>query len=152
MTGPEIEKLLGTLDGRGSDAEFSAVSALLKAVGDEFPALLLKKYRSSRKWGDRASCVYHAIHYAKNNESAYRLGVEALSDRSKHVRYRACMLLAFAQRPEAIPFLESLRSDGQSGADASAAIDAVASKNHNYFVDRDHSGKLVWNIQSTNSP
>jgi hypothetical protein len=141
----EIEQHLSKLDGRGSDSEFAAVEALAK-LGDRFPELLLDKYRSARKWGDRASCVYHATKYAKSNEAAYKVGIEALRDRSKVVRYRACLLLAVAQRAEAIGFLEPLLFDSNTGSDAKAAIDAIKHQNQNYFVDRDHSGKVRLNI------
>ena len=143
----EIEQHLSKLDGRGSDSEFAAVEALAK-LGETFPELLLDKYRSARKWGDRASCVYHATKYAKFNEAAYKIGVKALRDRSKVVRYRACLLLAVAQRTEAIRFLEPLLFDSNIGSDAKAAIDAIKHRNQDYFVDRDHSGKVRLNIDS----
>lgn len=142
MEPSEIETQLRKLDGRGSDEEYMAVK-ILSALGDEFPALLLKKYRDSSKWGERVSCVYHAIKYAKSNDAAYQLGVEAIKDKSKKVRYRACMLLAVAQRQEAISSLESLSKDSDSKEDARAAIDSIKHKNHNFFADRKHSGKVT---------
>jgi len=84
----EIEDNLNKLDGRGSDDEYEAVKAL-SSLGSKFPELLLKKYRRSSKWGERISCVYHAIKYAKANDAAFQLGIEALKDKSKKVRYRA---------------------------------------------------------------
>jgi hypothetical protein len=146
----DIEQHLRKLDGRGSDSEFHAVK-LLANLGDVFPKLLLEKYRSATKLGDRASCVYHATKYANSNEAAFTLGTEALRDRSKVVRYRACLLLAVAQRPEAICSLERLLSDPISGSDAKAAIDAIRNRNQHYFVDRDHSGKMFLKIGPVDS-
>jgi hypothetical protein len=146
----EIEQHLRKLDGRGSDGEFHAVE-LLANLGDAFPKLLLEKYRTAKKFGDRASCVYHATKYAKSNEAAYTLGIEALRDRSKVVRYRACRLLAVAQREEAIGSLERLLFDPISGSDAKAAIDAIRRRNLHYFVDRDHSGKIFLKIGTVDS-
>ena len=34
--------------------------------------------------------------------------------------------------------------DGRTVEDALAAIDAIESRNHHYFVDRDHSGRVHW--------
>ena len=141
----EIEKLLAQLDGRGSDAEYDAIKKL-KQLGDELPSLLLIKYRNSSKWGERNSCVYHAAKFAKSSNSAFQLGIEALQDKSKNVRYQACLLLAVSQKTEAISSLENLLSDKDSSEDAAAAISAIKEQNHNYFVDRDHSGMVTLNV------
>ncbi|GAB2935201.1 hypothetical protein [Rheinheimera gaetbuli] len=141
----EIEAKLKLLNGRGSDDEYEAVKVLSK-LGDMFPDLLLQKYRVSKKWGERASCVYHAIKFAKTNDSSFQLGIEATQDKSKHVRYRACMLLAIAQKSEAIIVLESLLNNTDSASDAVAAIDAIQHQNHHYFADRDHSGMVTLNV------
>jgi hypothetical protein len=107
---------------------------------------LLEKYKRSSKLGQRASCVYHATKYAKVNVAAYQLGLEALRDKSKVVRYRACLLLAVAQRPEAIPSLKALVISNLSREDALAAIDAIEHRNQHYFADREHSGKVTLNV------
>ena len=143
----EVDKLLQVLDGRGSDSEFTAIQAL--ASREALPELLLLVYRSAKAWGVRASCVYHAIHYAANNESAFTLGLEGATDRSRVVRYRACMLLAVAQRSEAIPTLVKAAELPGTSEDATAAIDAIRSGNHNFFVDRDHSGKVKLSFGGT---
>ena len=145
MNESEINKLLGKLDGRGTDAEYDAIKSLSR-IGEALPGILLQKYRASSKYGERASCVHHAIKYAKNNNEAFQLGLEALKDKSKKVRYRACMLLAISHNTAAIPDLEALLSDKDSKEDAKAAIDAIKNKNHNYFLDRDHSGKVTLNV------
>ncbi|MCP4274048.1 MAG: hypothetical protein GY781_19170, partial [Gammaproteobacteria bacterium] len=137
----EITAKLNMLDGRGSSDEYDAVKNL-SSLGDRFPELLFQKYQNSKKWGERASCVYHAIKYSRSNNSAFELGLRATKDKSKHVRYRACMLLAVAQNPSAICSLESLLADTDSSEDAKAAIDAIKHKNHHYFADRDHSGRI----------
>ena len=145
MNESEINELLSKLDGRGTDAEYDAIKSLSR-LGEALPGMLLKKYHASNNYGERASCVYHAIKYAKNNKEAFQLGLEAIKDKSKKVRYRACMLLAISQNNAAIPNLKKLLSDTDSNEDAKAAIDAIQNKNHNYFVDRDHSGKVTLNV------
>jgi hypothetical protein len=146
----DIEEKLKCLDGRGSDAEYDAVEAL-KHLGLEFPKLLLAKYRKSKKWGERLSCVYHASKYAHASQDAYELAIEALRDKSKKVRYQACLLLALAQKPTALKPLEALLNNQDSSEDAKAAIDAITLKNHNFFADRDHSGMVSLNVQQYHS-
>ena len=145
MNKSEIAKYLNKLDGSGSDEEYQAIKSL-SSLGDKLPSLLLKKYHSSSKWGERASCVYHAIKYAHKNQDAFQLGIESIKDKSKKVRYRACMLLAVSQNIKAIPYLKPLLNVSGSQEDAKAAIDAIENKNHNYFVDRDHSGMVTLNV------
>lgn len=141
--------LLDQLNGSGSDNEFRAIEEL-RTLGEELPKFLLVKYRDSKKWQTRSSCVYHAIRYSRDVYDAFELGVEALADRSKVVRYRACMLLAYSLRDEALPHLRKLADNSKdiaSAQDALAAIDAISHKNHNYFVDRDHSGKMTLTVR-----
>jgi hypothetical protein len=77
------------------------------------------------------------------------LGREAIRDKSKIVRYRGCMLLAYSQRKDVLSDLKgALQALGKGPGtdDPSAAIDAIESGNHHYFVDRTHSGKLKLSI------
>ncbi len=145
MNKTEIASKLSCLDGRGSDREYDAVKSL-SSLGERFSELLLEKYRCSRKWGERSSCVYHAIKLAISDEAAYQLGMEALRDKSKHVRYRACMLLAVAQNKKALGELRGLLRNSASSEDAKAAIDAIENHNHHYFIDRNHSGMVTLNV------
>jgi hypothetical protein len=141
------EALLDHLDGSGSDAEWIAVERLRER--DDLPHLLLERFRSSRAWKTRSSCVYHAVRYAPRSDDAIALGKEAIADRSKVVRYRGCMLLAYSQKREALlPLKEVLEKtqDAEGRADLLAAIDAIESGNHNFFVDREHSGKVTLTI------
>ena len=145
MHSTEIDALLAQLDGSGSDSEWHAVK-LLQAHAN-LPELLLNWYGQSRKFGARASCVYHSLRYAKDNQSAFNLGVIATGDKSKVVRYRAAMLLAIAQNPAAIPSLETLGENEQSRSDAQAAINAIRLRNPNLFVDRDGTGRVTLNVK-----
>jgi len=149
MDSENLTKLLECLDGSGSDAEWSAAKEL-RTLGLELPTLLLKRFRWVRSWKARSSCVYHAMRYAKTSDDAFLLGVEAIKDKSKAVRYRGAMLLAYSQRADALPSLRAaLHSlNGRPGADdLMAAIDAIESGNHHFFVDRTHSGKMKLTIE-----
>ena len=145
MLAGEIEILLSKLNGSGSDEEFAAVESL-QATG-MLPALLLSKYHRSRAWQQRASCVYHAVKYSRESQDAFELGVNALKDKSKVVRYRATMLLAVSQRRDATPHLRKLEALGNvSAPDAKAAIQAIEASDPNLFVDRDGSGMVTLHV------
>lgn len=141
-------ELLNDLDGSGSDKEFYAVNELRK-LGNELPKFLLDKYRTSRKWQVRSSCVYHSIRYAKTSETAVQLGLEALADKSHAVRYRACMLLAYSLDKAILPNLKQAESNTlheETLIDIRAAIDAIENQNSDYFVDREHSGNITLKV------
>jgi hypothetical protein len=136
------------IDGHGSEREFSAIRQLRKCYGTEFPRVMVELYNQSARAEPRASALYHSFGAAKENSYTKELGLRAVLDRSKIVRYRACQLLAYSQDqsllPEMYRLLESIPS--QSKADFSAAIDAIELQNHNYFLDREHTGRITMRI------
>jgi hypothetical protein len=148
MDKSKLEFLLEKLNGSGSDEEYQAVNELRK-LGNEFPVYLLRKYRDSKKWKERSSCVHNSTRYAKESPQALELGLEALSDKSKHVRYLACLLLAWSLKKEVLPHLRARlveETDDETLKDLKAAIDAIENQNSNYFVDRDHSGMVTLRV------
>ena len=78
------------------------------------------------------------------------MGIIAVQDRAYAVRYYGCALLAYSLRADALANLSPLlkHADRRTAEDARAAIDAIKSKNHNFFKDRDHSGKILWSYAS----
>lgn len=149
----EIESLLDHLDGSGSDEEWNAVKVLHTSLGNQFPSYLLQRFRGAKKWGSRSSLIYHATKYAKVSEKAVELGLLAIKDKSKVVRYRGCLLLACAQSKEILSELRQALNvtSNDTKLDILAAIDAIEHQNQNYFVDRDHSGQITLNIQDVAS-
>jgi len=129
MDNEGVHEHLAYLDGRSSEDMHEAI-ATLEALGVDIPGLMMKKYRISRRWADRASCVYHCIKYARTHEDAYQVGITALQDKSRAVRHKACLLLSAAQKKEAIEHLEQLLSDKTSRNDAVAAIDVLSKLKH----------------------
>ena len=124
MNNEGVHEYLAYLDGRSSAGMQEGIEKL-EALGVDIPSLMMKRYKFSRRWADRTSCVYQCIKYAKTNEDAYQVGIIALKDKSKTVRHQACMLLSAAQNNDAIEHLEELLSDEASRNDAMAAIDVL---------------------------
>jgi hypothetical protein len=105
--------------------------------------LVLEQYRQTRHWQGRASQVYQATGFAPYHEAAVELGIEALTDRSLNVRYRACGLLAYGGHAEAVPYLTRLAREGdeRTARYARAALEAVASRDMSRFLAQDEPGR-----------
>jgi len=90
--------------------------------------------------------VFYSVRYARIEEGAFRLGIRALNDRATLVRYRACGLLAYSLRRDALPSLRKAleHPDPKTTEDAAAAIRAIEARNHHLFRDRDGSGHVRW--------
>jgi hypothetical protein len=147
VTPTEIRALVRRLDTTSARDEEEAW-AELRGLGVTVVPCLVEAYRTFKKAKGRVSLVFHATRHARTSEEAFRLGVEALSDKATLVRYRACGLVAYSQRPEALSHLKVLLAhpDARTVEDAKAAIDAISSRNHHYFVDRGHSGRSFWQV------
>jgi hypothetical protein len=122
----------------------------LKPLGPSVLPFFLEYYAKMKKWQERVSLVFHSIKYARDYDEAFQLGINATKDKATVVRYRACMVLAYSLKKEALPHLRALLShaDKKTVENAKAAIDAIEHRNHNYFIDRQHSGKMFWTVDS----
>lgn len=136
-----------TLDGSGSDAEFGVARDLHRQWGPRLPELFALCLPAAKRYGTRASFLYHALQYSRVNAAAVQLAVRCLNDKSRHVRFRAAALLAASQDRGALGALREAAASvpEDSRADMRAAIDAIESRNINFFQDRDHSGMVTWN-------
>ena len=141
--------LIDRLDGSGTNEEWTAATELRVKFGGALPIHLLQHYKTTNKWAARSSLLYHSTRYAKESDAAIQLALLAVKDKSKAVRYRACLLLAYSQRKDLLPLLLQMVDDvpSETKGDLMAAVDAIQSENHHYFVDRDHSGLTKLNIK-----
>lgn len=150
MDDAQIQSLVLALDTTNTLDEDSAWSKL-KPLGVDVVPHLATFYPKAKRWQGRASLVFHSIRYARESEAAFKLGLEALSDKSTVVRYRACGLCAYSLRKDALPALQALlkHKDAKTVEDARAAIDAIKHQNHHYFYDRTHSGSSYWVVNDS---
>jgi hypothetical protein len=146
---PEIRHLVGEIAASNPAAEQAWET--LRALGPAVAPYLLEAFATARRWQGRTALVFHAIRFARVSEQAYALGVRALADKSYMVRYRACMVLAYSLRADAIPALQPLlhHADARTREDAARALDAIHHQNHHYFVDHAHSGRSFWVVNET---
>ena len=145
MSEPTIDAAVRRLDTtRSADGE--AAWAALRPLGADVVKLLLDAFPTFRTWQGRTAIAFHATRFARISDHAFHIGVLGCRDRSYMVRYRSCGLLAYSLRADALPHLQPLLSHGDARTveDARAAIDAIRSRNHHYFMDRGHSGRSFW--------
>jgi hypothetical protein len=143
----EIRARVARLDTRnGADAD--RAWSELRPLGNAVVPFLLEEYRRAKRVEMRVVLVFHAIRFARTSDDAVSLGLAALKDRATLVRYRACGLLAYSLRRDALPEIRSLltHSDARTVDDAKAAIDAIENQDHHLFVDRTHSGRVKWEV------
>jgi hypothetical protein len=130
--------------------EIDAAWVVADSMGDDLLTLFAEAFPRIRKSEGRASIMRYVGRFSRESEIAFRMGTAAVQDRAYAVRHYGCALLAYSLREDAIPILLSLskHADRRTVEDARAAIDAIKSKNHNFFKDRAHCGKILWSYAS----
>lgn len=143
MSPDEIRSKVASLDVTDWKAN-EAIWPQLAPLGIAVVPYLREAYPTIKKWQGRKVLVHHAVKFARESEDAFQLGLAALGDRSIAVVYSACMLLAYALRDDAMEPLNMVlaHKDQRAVSDARAAMDAIRHRNHHYFKDRRHSGKV----------
>ena len=120
----------------------------MKSLDVSVVPYLLEAYPTFRHWQGRVCLVHHAARFSRRSEDAFQLGMAAASDRSKRVRYSACLLLAYSLNPQALDVLRPLLSysDRETVENARAAINSIERQNHHLFKDRSGRGvRLILN-------
>lgn len=144
MSPDEIRRHISKLDAPDWDAN-EAVWPIMKPLGVQVVPFLLESYSDFRHWQGRVCLVHHAARFSRISEESFRLGLAATSDRSKRVRFSACLLLAYSLRRSALEYLRPLLdfSDTETVENARAAITAIEMQNHHLFKDRFGRGTLL---------
>lgn len=137
-----------------ASAESEAAWQELKILEADVVPILAAVFAETRAWQGRVALVFHCIRFARSSGAAFELGLRGLQDKSYMVRYRACGLLAYSLRQDALPHLEPLLThrDERTIEDATAAIAAITSQNHHRFVDRSNSGRSFWEVNPGDRP
>ena len=130
------------------DAARDALWIRLREHGNRVMPFFAELFPRARWFQVRRDIAFHAIRFARLSEAAFAIGRMAVGDKSGVVRYRGCCVLAYSLRPDALPVLEEHigHADPQTVEHVRAAIDAIESRNHHYFVDRGHSGRSFWSV------
>jgi hypothetical protein len=118
-------------------------------------ALLREAFPITRRMEARISMVYEATFFARVSEDAFQLGLLGLRDRSKHVRDRACGVLAYSLRADALPALRPLlRADDEvTRRAAEGAVDAIKHQSHHLYWDQDRPrGQTFWVVNRGDDP
>lgn len=153
MTPEEIRRQIAMLDTPDWNVN-ELVWPKMKPLDVLVVPYLLEAYPNFRRWQGRVCLVHHAARFSRRSEDSFQLGMAAASDRSKRVRYSACLLLAYSLRREALNVLRPLLeySDSETVENARAAINAIEKQNHHLFMDRSgRGGRLVLNPEDRNA-
>lgn len=146
-TAQEIAELLDTQP--ASVAEANAVLLEREYPLDDLAPRYVEAFLLLRRYPGRMCILFRLIGYARQNPKVIDLALNALKDRSRIVRHHACAALAYAKSERVLPALRLLleHSDPETRQHAAAAIAAITSRNHHYFAERDHTGKVFWEPQ-----
>jgi len=150
MNSEAESQLLRRVDGSGKAGERDAVAELKRRYGSELPRLLLEHYKTAKSYKIRAACVYYCLDFSRVSNAAIELAKIAIADKSRVVRYRACMLLACSLRSDILPTLRQMipSTERETRDDLIAAIDAIEHQNKDFFLDREHSGMIALRVLS----
>ena len=131
-------------------SEIDAAWTVAESMGADLLVLLAQAFPQVRKAEGRASILRYVGRFSRESDVAFRMGIAAVQDRSYAVRHYGCAILAYSLRADALPTLSPLlkHTDYRTAQDARAAVDAIKNKNHHFFQDRDHSGKVRWEYGS----
>ena len=154
MEEAEIRRLAGTIATTRDEAEADEAWGQVRPLGAEVVPYLAAAYPEAGRYQGRVRLVFHSIKFARSSDAAFDLGVAATDDRATLVRYRACGLLAYSLRRDAIPVLEKAlqHPDPATVDDARFAIRAIKARNHHLFVDRTGSGRTHWVVNPGDDP
>lgn len=147
MTPEDIRRQIASLDTSDWNVD-EDVWPVMKPLDVLVVPYLLEAYPSFRHWQGRVCLVHHAARFSRRSEEALQLGLMAATDRSKRVRYSACLLLAYSLNSKALEILRPLLqySDSDTVENARAAINAIEKQNHHLFKDRSGIGvRLILN-------
>jgi hypothetical protein len=141
----EIMSAVEKLDTR-SESAIEDQWLVIREHGIELMPYFKRAYPQMRNAPGRRALIFYATPYARKSEDALQLGLSAMQDRSGHVRDRACGLLAYSLRNDALNFLEAAMNDERAEvrAAAQAARNAIRAQNHHLFADRTNSGSVFW--------
>lgn len=141
-----IEALYGLVDRPGTDQTLDALVELIDILGSDFPKFVFENYANMRHAHKRVSFIDQCSKFARKSCDALKLATIALNDRSKEVRLSALATLAYSLSRTVLRDLNAALETAKEveKADIRAAIDAIECQNHNFFMDRDHSGLVTW--------
>jgi HEAT repeat protein len=147
MEAVRIRSLVASFDTRDNAAR-DAAWRQLRDLGERLLPFFEEFFGRAKRLEARRDIAFHCIRFARTNDAAFRIGLAAVNDRSTIVRYRGCCVLAYSLRRDALLALQTLlsHSDAKTVGDARAAIDAIQHKNHHYFIDREHTDQMFWDV------
>jgi len=152
---PPFDEVLAIHNGMKGSELGQAQLKLFERYGlENLVPTLAVAYPKVRHSEGRVAILFWLPRFARQRSDVVALACLALRDRAYLARNNACGILAYSLREDVIGELEVLLTHphSETRADAAAAIDAIRSKNHHYFVDRKHTGSTFWGVNPGDVP
>jgi len=133
---------------RGSDVAAFELQLWGAHPRREVVPALVAAFKFTKLAYGRAAILSSLLPFARLSPQVTALACTALQDRSYLVREHGCSVLAYSQLQSVLPALRIAihHPDPRTQADASAAISAIESCNHNRYVDRQATGSTLWQV------
>jgi hypothetical protein len=155
MKRPSVDEVFTICDGMKGAAIGRAELYLFKHYDlNNLIPVLAEAYTKFRRAEVRSVLLFWLLRYARRYDAVVQLARSSLYDRAYLVREYACSILAYSLRDDVVADLETLLShrDPRTRENAVAAVDAIRSKNHHFYVDRNHTGYSYWVVNPDEAP
>ena len=151
---PTLDELLKVLDLKEDSDVCSNMIELRNKYGlDNLVDLYAQAFYVIKNFPARREIAYWVGRYVKHNENVFNMALLGLNDKSYIVRYHCCGIIAFSQRTDSLDHLNKVKDhkNVKTREDIVAAIDSIQNRNHNYFVDREHTGTFKFDLGKINA-
>lgn len=147
----EAKAVLAKMTSLTLEKKLESNQKIMNLLNEKYPEFVLEMFNDIRHAPVRDLFICSMLHFVRHSEVAVNVAVIGLKDKSMTVRYNAAAALAYSLDPSVIPILEAATKKepkNENRMTYEAAIDAIEHQNHNFFVDRDHSGMVTWEVGS----
>ena len=149
MNPPDLDEMIELLDHKdeslvgGNMIELHREYSLADLVD-----VYVEAFYQLKNFPGRRDIAYWVGRYVKLQDNVFRMALHGIGDKSYIVRHHCCQILAFAQDDEALEHLNCHleHKHKTTREDVAAAVDSIKCKNHNYFVDRGHTGRVFLDL------
>jgi hypothetical protein len=136
---PTVDELVAGLDQKRQADVDHAQNRLFNPY--EFETLipgLIGAYGRIRSWRGRNAILFNLIRFARKRPEVLKLALLGLQDSAFLVRMQSCVMLAYSQREDLIPYLQRIltHKDKKTREYAESAIDHIRAKTVFYHIQQ----------------
>jgi len=128
MALPTIDELVEGLDKKRESDVGEAQNRLFNPYGvEKIISRLIAAFPKIKSWRGRNTILFELIRFARKRPEVLELALVGLKDPAYFVRMQSCIMLAYSQRDDMIPYLKEILShkDKKTRRYAEAAIEHI---------------------------